>query len=53
MCILRERYNKIIVTRWFDEYWSENYNEGVVAELASLSSLSTEDLAEPQLDLAI
>jgi hypothetical protein len=35
MCILREQYNKIIVTRWFDEYWGENYNEGVVAELAS------------------
>lgn len=35
MCILREDYNKIIVTRWFEEYWGENYNEDVVAELAS------------------
>jgi predicted ester cyclase len=35
MCILREEYNKIIVTRWFAEYWGENYNSGVVAELAS------------------
>jgi predicted ester cyclase len=35
MCILREQYNKIIVTRWFDEYWGETYNEGVVAELAA------------------
>ncbi len=35
MCILREEYNKIIVTRWFAEYWGENYNAGVVAELAS------------------
>jgi predicted ester cyclase len=35
MCILREQYNKITVTRWFDEYWGETYNEGVVAELAS------------------
>jgi predicted ester cyclase len=35
MCILREDYNKIIVTRWFQEYWGENYNDDVVAELAS------------------
>jgi hypothetical protein len=35
MCILREDYNKIIVTRWFEEYWGENYNDDVVAELAS------------------
>jgi hypothetical protein len=30
MCILREQYNKIIVTRWFDEYWGENYNEALL-----------------------
>lgn len=35
MCILREEYNKIIVTRWFAEYWGENYNSGVIAELAA------------------
>jgi hypothetical protein len=33
MCILRERYNKIIASRWFDEYWGENYNAEVVAQL--------------------
>lgn len=35
MCILREEYNKIIVTRWFAEYWGENYNPAAIAELAA------------------
>lgn len=35
MCILREEYNKIIVARWFTEFWGEKFNPAIVARLAA------------------
>jgi predicted ester cyclase len=56
MCILREDYNKMIATRWFAEYWGENYNSAVVNDLAASGILMVSSLHRTragQLDVAM